>query len=168
MSIKAWIGDKIEGAILSNLAKGLDAGKYGPRLQRVWRFGKGFGTLFSTAIAGLAYAASYFDNTGAAAAIAQVSGVGAGLALWRKGAHLEPPKIPAEYREAFEAVLSITTWVLMAAQGFVWFCSHAGASWACGITEQAQFAVALLTALTAFVASWLGDPPAASPSEAKV
>lgn len=166
MSIKAWLNDKLEAAILGNLAKGLDSGKYGPRLQKVWRFGKGYATLFASAIGGLAYAASYFDNSGAALAIAQASGVGAGLGLWRKGAHMEPPRIPAEYREAFEAGLSIVTWLLMAAQGLVWVCSQVGASWACGISRQAQFAVAILTALTAFLASWLGDPPAAG--EAKV
>jgi len=158
MGIKAWISEKLEGAILSNLAKGLDSGKYGPRLQAVWRFGKGYATLLGTAIAGLAYAASYFDNTGAATAVMEASGVGAGLGLWRKGAHMEPPKIPIEYRDAFEAGLSIVTWILMAAQGFVWICSHVGASWACGISDQAHFAVALMTALTAFLASWLGDP----------
>lgn len=160
MGIKAWISDKLEGAILSNLAKGLDSGKYGPRLQKVWRFGKGFATLFATAIAGLAYAASYFDNTGAATAVMEASGIGAGLGLWRKGAHMEPPKIPAEYRDVFEAGLSIVTWLLMGAQGLVWVCSHVGASWACGISGQAHLAVALMTALTAFLASWLGDSPA--------
>lgn len=160
MGIKAWISEKLEAAILSNLAKGLDSGKYGPRLQKVWRFGKGFATLFATAIAGLAYAASYFDNTGAATAVMHASGIGAGLGLWRKGAHMEPPRIPAEYREAFEAGLSLVTWLLVGAQGFVWLCSQIGASWACQVSGEAQFGVALLTALTAFLASWLGNPPA--------
>ena len=160
MNLKAWIGEKVEAVILSNLARGLDSGKYGPRMQAVWRFGKGYATIFGLAIAGLAYAATYFDNTGAALAVAQASGVGAGLGLWRKGAHMDPPRIPAEYRDVFEAGLSIVTWLLMAAQGFVWLCAHVGASWACGVSGDAQFAVALLTALTAFLASWLGPTPA--------
>jgi len=158
MNLKAWIGEKIEGALLSNIAKGIDAGKYGPRLQSIWRFGKGYATLSATIIAGLAYAASYFDNTGAATAVMDVSGVGAGLGLWRKGAHMEPPKIPVEYRDLFSAGLSIVTWLLMAAQGLVWVCGHAGASWVCNISGEAQFAVALMTALSSFLASWLGDP----------
>lgn len=164
MDIKAWISEKVENILLSNLAKNLDSGRYGKRAQAIWRFGKGYGTMFASIIAGLAYACTYFDNTGAASVVMQISLGGTGLGLWRKGAHMEPPTIPIEYRDAFEAGLSIVTWLLMAAQGLVWVCAHVGASWACGISGQAQFAVAVLTALVTFLASWLGDPV---PAQAK-
>jgi hypothetical protein len=106
MDIKAWINDKIEGVILGNLAKSLDAGKYGPRAQAAYRFGRGYMTWTAGVLSLIFAAASFFDNTGAALVAAQVSAGLAGLGLVRKGAHMEPPQIPQELRDALEAGLS--------------------------------------------------------------
>lgn len=167
MKFKAWLTDKIEGAILGNIAKGLAAGKYGPRLQKLYGFGKGYLSWTSAALAIAFQAASYFDNTGVAASLSNVSMVAFGLGLARKGAHLEPPKLPQEMRDAMEGGLSIVAWILMAAQGVVWACSQAGASWACGINAGAQDVVMVGTAVSAFLATYVSDPPEATTTTQK-
>lgn len=158
MKLKAWLSERIEAAILGNLAKGLDSGKYGPRLQKAYRFGKGKLTWTSAAFAIVFAAASAFDNTGAAEVIAQICAGLAGVGLVRKGAHMEPPQIPVEMRDALEAGCSVVVWILMAAQGLVWVCQQVGASWACGVSAEAQFVVMVATAVSGFLATYASDP----------
>lgn len=153
--MKGWI----QNLFLGQIAKGLYSGAYGPIAQKLYRFGKGYGTWVSAALSILFYAASQFDNSGAALAISQLSAGLAGLALVRKGAHLQPPELTDDMRHAFEAGASVVTWLLMAASGVVWACGNAGASWACGVSEQAKFAVAVLTAVSGFLATYVSKVP---------
>lgn len=156
MNIKGWFNDRIEGAILGNIAARLNAS---PKLGPIYRAGKGYLTWTSAAIGLIALYAAQTDNTGAAMVVAQVSAVGAGLGLVRKGAHMEPPQITDEMRDALSAGLSIVTWLLMAAQGVVWLCAQSGASWACGISGDAQLAAGALMAVSGFLATYVSDPP---------
>lgn len=165
MNIKAWLNERIEAVILGNLAKSLDSGKYGPRLQAVYRFGKGYMTWTAGALAILFAAASAFDNTGAATSIAQVCAGLAGIGLVRKGAHLEPPQIPQAMRDALEGGLSVVTWLLMAAQGVIYLCAQIGASWACGWSVKAQTFALVLTGVSGFLATYVADPKAKTPTE---
>lgn len=157
MNIKAWINSKLEGAILGNIAARLNAS---PRLGPIYRAGKGYLTWTSAAIGLIALFAAQVDNTGAAMIVAEVSAVGAGLGLVRKGAHMEPPQLTADMRAALSSGLSIVTWLLMAAQGVVWACAQIGASWACGVSAEAQTAGMVLMAVSGFLATYASDPPA--------
>jgi len=161
MDIKAWLNDKIEGAILGNLAKGLDAGKSGPRLQAIYRFGKGYATWTGAALALIFTAAAQFDNSGASVILAQLSAGLAGLGLVRKGAHMEPPQLPQEMRDALEAGLSIVSWLLLAMNGVVYLCQQLHASWAIGVSGDAQTVSLVLTAIAGFLATYVSDPKAA-------
>lgn len=165
MKLKAWLNEKLAGVILGNLAKSLESGKYGPRLQAVYRFGRGYATWTGAALALIFTAAAQFDNSGVSTVLAQVSVGLSGLGLVRKGAHLEPPQIPQEMRDALEAGLSVVTWLLMAAQGVIYLCAQSGASWACGVSVKAQTAALVLTAVSGFIATYVSDPKASNPGE---
>jgi hypothetical protein len=156
--MRAWI----ESIILGNLAKGLAAGQYGAFAQKVYLFGKGKVTWTAGALALIFQAASFFDNTGAAAIVAQLSAGLSGVALVRKGAHLEPPQIPQAMRDALEAGLSVVTWLLMAANGVIYICQQLHTTWACGISAEAQFFGLVLTAASGFLATYVSDPKAAA------
>ena len=158
MNIKTWLNDRIEGLILGNLAKGLDSGKYGPRLQAVYRFGKGKATWTGAALALIFTAAAQFDNSGASTVLAQLSVGLSGLGLVRKGAHMQPPEIPPMMRDALEAGCSVVTWLLMAAQGVIYLCAQSGAPWACGVSVKAQTAALVLTAVSGFIATYASAP----------
>jgi len=158
MKIKQWFENRIQAAILSNVARGLAEGKYGPRLAKVYAFGKGYATWTGAALAMICTAAAQFDNSGASAAAAQACAVLAGLGLVRKGAHMEPPQLPAAMKDTIEGVMSAFAWLLGLTQAVVWLCSQLGASWACGVSEQAQLAAVVITALSGFLATYVADP----------
>lgn len=148
----------IEALVLGNLAKGLDSGRYGKFGQKVYRLGKGYATWTGAALALVFTFAAQYDATGAAEVVAQVSALLAGAGLVRKGVHLQPPQIPLEMRDALEAGCSVVTWILMVAQGVVWVCQQVGASWACGVSAEAQFVALVATAITGFLATYVADP----------
>ena len=159
MDIKAWLSDKVEGAILGNLAKGLDAGRYGPRLQSIYRFGKGYATWTGAALAMIFTAAAHFDNTSASIVLAQMSVALSGLGLVRKGAHMEPPEIPPAMRDALEIGGSIISWLLLAADGAIWLGQQVHGSWVEGVSVEAQTFVLVLTAVSGFLATYASPPP---------
>lgn len=159
MNIKAWMSERIEGVVLGRIAAKLDAGEYGPRAQAIYRAGKGYLTYTSAAIGLVALFATQVDNTGAASVITQVSAVGAGLGLVRKGAHMQPPEIPPAMRDALEIGGSIVAWLLGITQAVIWLCQQSGSSWACGVSSDAQFAGLVLTAVSGFLATWAARPP---------
>jgi hypothetical protein len=156
--------DFIEKIILGNIAAGLDSGRYGAFAQRAFRFGKGYATWTGAALALLFAAAAQFDNSGASTVIARVSAGLAGVGLVRKGAHMQPPDIPLAMRDALEAGASMLAWLLMAANGVIYICQQIHASWACGISSDAQAASLVLTAVSGFVATYVAEPPASSRS----
>lgn len=160
MGLRDFAKDKIEALILGNLAAGMASGQYGKLVQAVYLKTKGYVTWVSGAIALFALFAAQTDNTGASMLIAQASGALAGLGLVRKGAHLRPPEIPPAMRDALRIGGSILTWLLLTAEAVVYLCSQIGASWACGISDQAQLATGVFTVVAGFLATYASDPPA--------
>lgn len=158
MGFRNWLGMRVDGLILSNLAARLNAS---PRLGPIYRAAKGYLTWTSAGIGLIAYFAAQVGNSEAAMVVAQVSTGLAGLGLARKGAHLEPPKIPIEMREALQAGMSVLTWCLLTAQGVVYVSAHIGAAWAQHVSSEADFVAFVLTAISGFLATYVGDPPVA-------
>ena len=157
--------DFIEKLILGNLAKGLDAGKYGAFPQKAFRFAKGYAMWTGAALALVFTFAAQVDATGVCSIIARLSTVLSGAGLVRKGAYMEPPQIPLAMRDALEAGASMLTWLLLATNGVVYLCQQLQAPWALGISEHAQVAALVLTAVSGFVATYVSDEPASAKAD---
>jgi hypothetical protein len=152
----------IEKIILGNIARGLDAGKYGAFPQKAFRFAKGYATWTGAALAMIFTFAAQVDATVACTMIAQVAAVLSSAGLVRKGAYMEPPQIPLAMRDALEAGASILTWLLLTVNGVIYLAQQLHSPWALGVSEHAQFVALVLTGVSGFIATYAAEPPASA------
>lgn len=164
MGLPAALKEKAETIAIGYFIRGIEAGRYGPRAQKIWMALKGSKAIigFSMAAIGGAFVLFADPSLTSASATFGIVGVYLGrLGLVAKGSDkAPPPKFPEEYRPAAVFGLSLATYIMetLSFVGLVLMMSSREKLQAASLTTLA-IAQAISTA-TGYFSTLIGPTPA--------